>query len=517
MRHKLGSPTLKKNRERKRICKKFINSPEAWKDYFYSELHGLIEKDTIFSKLLYLPGDRKKINRFDSLLNFLKGVFIIPTLFFWKLFLIRFNRWYYKIKYLSACTLQDIKTAEFDYLFVLNTRDHIINALPVLENLEGKANSLVVTFNGVYDKYRDDFNNLKNTKVLFFAYELKNLPLTKYLRINKESKNKFGLLGSQNLDLELKQLIEIDKNFIKYHLKTELIQYYFFEKIFTTFDIKGVVSIVFTTAFELAKERGIPTFILQHGIGSKGHGHPYVSDYWFTFDDISREQLDEWLDNTVEILALGSPRFEYLKNVASLKRDINNFNKRFGSAEKRNVTYISTPGYNENELLFRTLKELRKKLPEDTNLIIKLHPRGEYNTKKEIKNIFSKEELKKTKFIKKGIDFYEILANSDVVISTVSTGMSESIAMDIPTLQVNFTGDSYPKDCDLSAFGWKEPIDDPDAMINGVLSMLSDKKKSEEVIKKQRWLKNRMFKNFGNCGKVIAETIVGICENEKGK
>ena len=45
-------------------------------------------------------------------------------------------------------------------------------------------------------------------------------------------------------------------------------------------------------------------------------------------------------------------------------------------------------------------------------------------------------------------------------------------------------------------------------MINEVLSILNYKKRYEEVIKKQKWLKKRMFKNFGNCGKVIADTMI---------
>ena len=513
----------RRGKERERIYARINTEFGTWKDFFYYGLHDLIKKEAIFSKLPYLLGCyRVKINPFDNLLNFLKDVFTIPTMFFWRLFLTRFERKYYKIKYPGAFTLQEIKNENFDFLFVLNTRDHIITALPVLESLNDQANSLVVTFKSVYNRYRGDFNKLKRTKVLFFEYELSNLPLKEYLRIISESKNKFRLLESQDRDSALKRLIGIDKNFVKFHLKTELIQYYFFEKIFNTFDIKGVVSIVFTTAFELCRERGIPTFVLQHGVGGKGHGLPYVSDYWFTFDDVSKESLDEWLDNTVNILPLGSPRFEYLEKVASSKRDVSNFNKRIGcSGYKRNVTYISvgTKGF-ENKELFLALKKLREKLPDDVNLIVKLHPRENMkmsNVKKEIEKIFSTEELKKMKFIKKEIDFYEILVNSDIVITTLSTGMQESIAMDIPTLQVNFTGQSYSKDCDLSAFGWKEPIEDPDAMINEVLSILGDKKKYEEVIKKQRWLKNRMFKNFGSCGKVIAETIVNICEKKSSK
>ena len=503
--------------ERERIYKKLKEGQETWKEFFYYGLYDLIEKEAIFSKLPYLLGHRIKINPFDSPSNFLKNVFTTPTLFFGRLFLTRFERKYYKIKYPGAFTLQEIKNENFDFLFVLNTRDHIITALPVLESLDDQANSLVVTFKSVYNRYRGDFNKLKRTKVLFFEYELSNLPLKEYLRIISESRNKYRLLESQDRDSDLKQLIEIDKNFIKFHLKTELIQYYFFEKVFNAFDLKGAASIVFTTAFELCKAQGIPTFVLQHGIGGKGHGHPYVSDYWFTFDDLSKEQLDEWLDNSVEVLSVGSPRFEYLKDHLILKKDIIDFNKKIGKlGYKKIVTYIG--GIDENQLTFQALKGLRKALPEYVNLIIKLHPRvplKTLNLKKEMEKILTQKELEHTTFIRGEIDFYEILAHSDIVITGASTGMLEAIAVDIPTIQVNFTSQRYPEVYDLSSHGWKEPINDPEVLINEVLSILSDKRRYEEVIEKQKWLKNRMFKNFGNCGEVIAETIINICERYK--
>jgi len=505
--------------EREELYENIGNDLGAWKEPLYYGLHTLIKKDALFSKLPYLLGNRRIINRFDSQSNFLKNVFTIPTLFFCRLFLIGFERKFYKTKYPNVCTLQGILTESFDYLFVLNTRDHTITALPILESMGIKAKCLVVTFKSVYTKYKHDFDKLKNTKIIFFDYELKNLALTKYGGILKESRDKFRLLESQNLDSDLKRLIELDKNFIKFHLKTELVQYYFFEKVFNAFDIKGAVSIVFTTAFELCKERGIPTFVLQHGIGGKGHGHPYVSDYWFTLDDVSKDSLDEWLDHTVNVLALGSPRYEFFKNAISSQRNVANFNTKIGkSGYKKIVTYIG--GIDENNLTFQALKGLRKALPEYVNIIIKLHPRvplKTLNLKKEMQKILTQKELTQTTFIRGEIDFYEILANSDVVITRASTGMLEAIAADIPTLQVNFTDLSIPKQYNLSSFGWKEQINDPDVMINEILSILSDTKRYEEIIEKQKWLKNRMFKNFGNCGNVIADTIINICDDRSNR
>ena len=505
-----------KNMNREKTVRGINSDFDRYKEVYYN-LQDIIINDGIYSKLPQelIFGIKDK----HSSLIFLKNLLLTPLIVSWKIFLIRLEYLYYKTKYPNVCTLQDILTESFDYLFVLNTRDHTITALPVLESMENKAKCLVVTFKSVYTKYQYDFDKLKSTKIIFFDYELKNLALTKYLSFSKESRDKFRLLKSQNLDSDLKRLIELDKNFILFHLKTELVQYYFFEKVFNTFDIKGAVSIVFTTAFELCKERGIPTFVLQHGIGGKGHGHPYVSDYWFTLDDVSKDSLDEWLDHTVNVLALGSPRYEFFKNAISSQRNVAKFNAKIGSTEhKVNVTYISSgTRVVENRELIMALKKLRERLPNDANLIIKLHPRGEYNVKVDIKTTFSKNELRGTFFILQERDFYEILANSDVVITRASTGMLEAIAADIPTLQVNFTDVPLPKQYNLSSFGWKEPINDPAFMINETVSILSDTKRYEEVIEKQKWLKNRMFTNFGNCGKVIADTIINICNDRSNR
>jgi CDP-glycerol glycerophosphotransferase (TagB/SpsB family) len=490
-----------------------------WKTIYY-EFHDLVKKERIFSKLPLKVMVKLYYNRHtplhEKVTNPLKSFLIIPALMLWKTFPVKIEQMYYSWKYPKVDTLENLRNNDFEFLFILNTRDHIITALPVLESMNKVGEKiLVVTFKGVYSKYREDFDRLNNAKIVFFEYELKNLPLRKYRHISKEVKDKMDILKSYSMDKTAKSVLLENLNYVKFHIRTELVQYHFFTNIFEYFDLKGVVSIVFTTAFEAAKERDVPTFILQHGIGGTD-AWPYISDYFFAYDEKTKTNLEELLDDTVEILPVGAPRFEYLAKMGKnlKRRDFNNKIRKLVST--KNVTYISvgTEGF-ENKELFLVLKKLRQKLPTDVNLIIKLHPRGRYNTKKEIKKIFSKEELSGTIFIKKEMDFYEILTNSNVVITTLSTGMLESIAMDIPVLQLNFAGHLYPEAYDLSSFGWKEPIDDPDTMIKETLSILGDKKRYEEVIEKQRWLKNRMFTNFGNCGEIVAETIVDICNKNK--
>ena len=132
-----------------------------------------------------------------------------------------------------------------------------------------------------------------------------------------------------------------------------------------------------------------------------------------------------------------------------------------------------------------------------------------------MERIFTRENLRNTRFIRNEVDFYEVMANSNLIITATSTGMQEAIACDLPVLQINFTGMPYPKAYDLSSFGWRTPIDDPEIMVKEAIAIISDKKRCNEVIEKQKWLKNRMLKNFGNCGEVIADTIIHICEGKK--
>ncbi len=501
---------------------KYEERIKLWKRIYYM-FHDIIEKERIFSKIPTLFIIRTYYTKayasvVERIKNFLEDLTLIPMILIWKLFFVKFEYLFYKFKY-GLDTLDNLN-GDFNFLFVLNTKDHVMSAIPVIEHLERHKRVLIVTFKDVYVKYLDDFKNLKNSKVVFFDHELKNLPIIEYIRSYKESSELFNFLVSK-VDYETKEILLVDRYFIRSLLKKELIQYYFFDKIFNTYNIDGVISIVFTTAFEIAKEKGIPTFILQHGAGGGGH-YPYISDYIITYDDITKEDLERWTDNTVKILSLGSPRFEYLWKISSLKRNFNKFNKKLGRKEssRRNVVYISVAEeWYENEKLFLALKELAKVLPDDCNLIIKLHPRENkkrFSVENKIKHVFSKNELKKTIIIRDEFDFYELLANSYIVISTVSTGLFEAIAMDVPVIQINFTGQRYPEQLDLSTFGGKRPITESNVLVNEVLTMLKDKTEYNKMLKMQDELKNRIFKNFGRCGEVIAETIIKICNGQSG-
>ena len=92
---------------------------ETWKEFFYYGLYDLIEKETIFSKLPQELTPRESVKSFDNLSSLFKNIFLIPILVLWKIILIRFERGYYKRKYPQASTLADIKTENFDFLFVL--------------------------------------------------------------------------------------------------------------------------------------------------------------------------------------------------------------------------------------------------------------------------------------------------------------------------------------------------------------------------------------------------------------
>ncbi len=506
---------LKAKYSREEIFEQIDSKSISWKESLFYDLYPLITKEPIFSKLPYLLAIRKKIGPFDSILYYLRNSFLLPSLFIWSLIVSPFESLYYRVKYPYMSRLKYLKNETFDYLFVLNTKDHIITALPVIENMDQSKKCLIITFRDVYSKYFYEFNKLQNSKVIFFDYELKNIPSKKYLQIISESIIKYNILKSCNLGKWCSQLIFHDRHFIKYHLKTELVQYNLFKKIYQMFSLKGSISIVFTTAFEVSKEENIPTFVLQHGIGARGHGHPFVSDYWFTFDDISKEQLNVWLDNTVTIYPSGLPRFDFLKHNLAFKKDIGEFNKKIGvKGYKQTVTYIG--GALEGHLTFEALKALREKLPEYVNLIIKEHPRvplSILNFKNEMGKRLANSDLNHITFIRNEIDFYDILSNSDVVISRESTGMLEAIAVGIPVIQINFLPQSIAPSSDLSSYGWKEPINDSDNLIKETTLLINDNSHYKYVIQQQKTLQKNIFKNFGRTGEVIAKCIRDLCES----
>lgn len=485
---------------------------EVWKNVYY-QFHDLIEKNRIYSKIpnrvmiraYYSNEYKSNINR---LITMFKNYALVPALILWKPFGL-FEKLYYHKCYPKIKTLNSPSCNHFDYLFVLNTRDHTISAFPVIENLSVSKRILVVTFKSVYLRYKNDFDNFKNVDILLFENELKSLSLESYITIVRASDQYVSYLLKYTFNKEISDILKKDVYFLKLHLKEELIQYYLFKRIFESYSLKGVVAIVFTTAFEIAHDKNIPTYIIQHGIGGGGH-LPYMCDYIFAYDEPTKEQLNKWTDNTVSILALGAPRYDYLNNKKK-KYSVDMKTKYNIPASNKIITFVSEGEPYDNNLTLQSLKEMLSYLPESVSLVIKLHPREnlkESNIKKEIKNMFGMNEINRTFFIRNELDFYDVLANSDLVISTVSTGISEAIAMNILTLQVNFTGISYPENLDLSYFGGMNPISDTEILIKHVTSSLMNDVEYKKALCKQESLKKRMFMNIGLTGKLISDFIV---------
>ena len=492
---------------------------DIWKSVYY-QFHDLIEKNRIFSKIpnriiirAYYSDDYLKVK--SKVLDVFKNIFVVPTLIIWNIFLKPFEQSYHTISYPEVKMLKNIQDNKFDYLFVLNTKDHIISSFPVIEKLSKSRRILIVTFKNVYLRHKYDFDNFNNVGIVFFERELKDLSLSTYLKVMSESKNYASILFKSDISDELKEIIAKDSPFIRNHLKEELIQYYLFDKIFSLYDLKGVISIVFTTAFEIATDKSIPTFIIQHGIGGGGH-LPYISKYIFAYDKPTETELNKWTDNTVKIFPLGAPRYDYLKNLRV--SNSNKFKKMYNIHESgKIITFVSEGDPYDNNLTLLSLKKLCSIVPDSIKIIIKLHPREnlhESNIKKSIEDIFDKNELNHVIFIRNEVDFYDVLSNTDIVISTVSTGISESIAMDIPVFQINFTGRPYPPNLDLSFFGGMEPINDIDSLIENVSLALKDNIGYNAVLSRQEKLKTQMFENFGLTGELISNTIIQISEFE---
>ena len=86
--------------------------------------------------------------------------------------------------------------------------------------------------------------------------------------------------------------------------------------------------------------------------------------------------------------------------------------------------------------------------------------------------------------------------------------------MDVPIFQVNFIGEPYSEEYVFPCCGGEEPITDPNVLVSKVVELLNNQDRYREELEKQKSLKNKILKNFGSCSKIIAETIVDICNKK---
>ncbi len=187
---------------------------------------------------------------------------------------------------------------------------------------------------------------------------------------------------------------------------------------------------------EIARDMGIPTFELQHGVISPGHiaynythknNYNYLPSYLLVFSDYWRH-VASFPFNDERILSVGYPYLDYmLKKYPKQSVD----NKDF------TIIILSQPEYSVK--LYNETIKLIKYLDSNAfnyKIIYKLHP-AEYST-----SMFQMKELlsnKKVEIIHSADrNLYELFSQSDVQVGVTSTAIFEGVAYGLKALIFHF-------------------------------------------------------------------------------
>ena len=236
----------------------------------------------------------------------------------------------------------------------------------------------------------------------------------------------------------LSQMVE--KRFVWHHEKKRMLG-----KILDRIQPKVIVEVVgYETnkmiLNELAKERGIPTIELQHGVIGRGHlaynyfkkrEYTFTPDYLFLFSDYwkntaSFPQADDHL------IVTGYPYMERMRGIYPPKeKDIPMRDRTVV------VLVISQPEYSKK--LLRDVSSMVKKLLDsnlDVQINYKLHPAEFSMDNSEYEAL---ETTGKVRVIKDtSVNLYSLFRDADIQVGVTSTAIFEGLAYDLKTFLLHY-------------------------------------------------------------------------------
>jgi hypothetical protein len=326
----------------------------------------------------------------------------------------------------------------------------------------------------------------------------------------------------------IKDYIIYNQNSKLFELKIKL-YYFMFRRLFLKNQTKLVlVSEHYSTEYAAiiaAKELGIKTIEIQHGIIHGNHPNFVISNRWkkkyilpnvlITYGVYEKQLLSSlniW-ENTL-ILPLGVPRYDFLRTYSINRRKILS---KFNIPQGKKILFWPTQTH--DKLMARTkennlnadviFKTISKK--EDWFLLIKFHP-GEnkkesmafYNNYKKKYNLSRVEIIDYSK-----ISTYDLILISNCVILKHSTVGKEAILLNKPIINLELMKswclDEY-KELKSSFIIKKE-----EELVN-VLNSITTNKYMELFKKERKKYMQKHFCNFGCASNKIANNIIKISD-----
>jgi len=401
-----------------------------------------------------------------------------------------------QFKLLMRNKLSKNKTHKKDVLFLVYTHSHVNTLAPIVKKM--KDNFLIIK--------RDGFTNnvakkLKRNNMFYNDIEgyltkesLKNIrKATKLLKNKYKELLKTGEFDKKKLRYlflmyfpEMIRYIEIINNMLSVE-KSRL------------FVVMNEITTIGNIAAHIAKQKGIKTLCIQHGVMADILGFtPVSADKIAVWGSSSRETLIKNDTPKEKIVITGAPQFDdlALKNIPLDENAI----KKLDITPNKKLIFLTTQPVSDMKEITTAVCKAVKSIP-GTQLVMKLHP-SEYSMS--IYKKIAKKEGVNAIITKKYL--YPLLNACDLLITHHSTTGMEAMILDKPVITINLTGkpDAMPYAESRAAIG----VYKPENIKPAIKSVLKNKDVRKKLAKKAKFfIYDQCYKMDGKASERIITLI----------
>lgn len=271
------------------------------------------------------------------------------------------------------------------------------------------------------------------------------------------------------------------------------------------------------TIAAIAKQRGIPTLVIQHGVVAE-ENYIYYKYVYVDAMFVWGKACKKWFklnDEKQKLFVTGNPRYDaYLNWKSSISKAelFHNLGLESGKttilfATQAIVKFSSYRTDDENEVLARKILDFIKTKPQ-YQLIIKIHPYEE----EEIYQKRVEESGAKNVGVIKDINIFDLLINSDILIMKNSTTGLEAMLFDKPVVTIDLS-----KRRDQVSYGEEKAaisIHSYDEIAAAISDSVGNASKAEFLrASRLKFINNYAYKSDGLASRRIINKLEEILEN----
>lgn len=268
------------------------------------------------------------------------------------------------------------------------------------------------------------------------------------------------------------------------------------------------------TVIAAAKELGIPTLVVQHGIVAEENLFNYIfADAIFIWGDGFRNRF-KLNDGRQKLFVTGNPRYDICFNWKPFNSRAGLFNNLRLDPKKTTILFaaqaiIKFSSYrtdDENDIFRKKLLDFFKAAPQ-YQLIIKIHPYEDENVYKRALKGYGLSNVR----LVRDINIFELIAHSDLLLTKNSTTGLEAMIFDKPliTIELSKRRDQVP----YGEKGAAISIHSVEEIVDAIKSSLDDIK-AKELLRANRlkFVDNFAYKIDGKASVRVVNKIDEILE-----